>query len=228
MMSDISVITIDGVSGSGKGTIAQLLAHKLGWHYLDSGAIYRSLGYLAYKEGVELDDEQALADLATSMLITQEINEKGDLCKVFVNNQDVSCKIRAEKAGTAASKVSAFAKVREQVNIIKRSFRQEPGLITDGRDMGSIVFPDAAVKFYLDASASERAKRRHKQLQNRGIDVKFSDLLHELEARDARDKQRNVAPLVVPENAIVIDTSLMSIDEVLETVVAIVRKELAI
>lgn len=208
-MNNIIIITIDGPSGSGKGTMASLLAKALGYPCLDSGAIYRLHAYEALKQSIPLDDEEQLAALANRL----EYREAGD-------------EIRTETIGKAASQASVFPSVRQALLDRQRQFAQAPGLVTDGRDMGSVVFPHAQLKFYLDASVEERAKRRYQQLQARSIDVTFANLLEEMAARDRQDKTRAISPLVVPEGAIVVHTDGLTIDEVFHRMMAAVADRL--
>lgn len=219
-MPDIPVITIDGPSGSGKGTVAQRLAHELGWHYLDSGAIYRVLALAALQHGLPLDDEQALAELAKALDLVFELT--ADDLTVRLEGRDVSLAIRSEEAGNAASKVAALPQVREALLQRQRDFQKAPGLVTDGRDMGTVVFPQAPFKVYLTASAEERALRRHKQLKEKGIDSNLSDLTKEIAERDVRDSQRTVAPLRPADDALVIDSTELNIQSVLDEVRALV------
>lgn len=209
------VMTIDGPSGAGKGTLCQLLAEKLGWHLLDSGAIYRVLSLAALHHDVALDSEASLVPLAANLDV-----------KVILEGEDVSRTIRTEEVGNAASKIAAFPRVREALLRRQRAFRQAPGLIADGRDMGTVVFPEAEVKIFLDASAEERAQRRYKQLQDKGFDVNFERLLTEIRERDDRDRNRATAPLKPAEDALVVDSTAMTIDEVLATVLAYAEQQL--
>lgn len=212
------VITIDGPSGSGKGTIAALAAQRLGWHVLDSGALYRLAGLGAERAGIDPADVERLAEYARSM--PAEFRD----CGVFLNGEDVSATIRTEQAGNAASRVAAIPAVREALLEWQRRCARAPGLVADGRDMGSVVFPDAAVKIFLDASPEERAQRRYKQLKGKGFDVRFSDLVAELRERDERDRNRSVAPLKAPAAALEVESSNLTIQEVLEKVFAEVRR----
>lgn len=219
-MSDIPVLTIDGPSGSGKGTLAQQMAEKLGWHYLDSGAIYRVLAQAALKHQIDLTDETALASIA-GQLDVQFVLKDGQL-QVILEGEDVSLLIRSEQAGNAASKVAAFPAVRSALLQRQRDFCQPPGLVTDGRDMGTVVFPDAPYKVFLTASAEVRAERRYKQLKEKGIDSNLSDLVAEISERDERDMQREVAPLRPADDAVILDSTQLGIEAVLEKVSALI------
>ena len=219
-MSDIPVLTIDGPSGSGKGTLAQQMAEKLGWHYLDSGAIYRVLAQAALKHQIDLTDETALASIA-GQLDVQFVLKDGQL-QVVLEDEDVSLLIRSELAGNAASKVAAFPAVRSALLQRQRDFCQPPGLVTDGRDMGTVVFPDAPYKVFLTASAKVRAERRYKQLKEKGIDSNLSDLVAEISERDERDTQREVAPLRPADDAVILDSTQLGIEAVLEKVSALI------
>ncbi len=214
----VPVVTIDGPSGTGKGTIAGGLARRLGWHVLDSGALYRTLGLAAVRRGVDLDDGAALAALAGSV----EVGFAGE--RVLLDGEDVSTLIRDERAGDAASRVAVHGSVRAALLGWQRNAVRAPGLVADGRDMGSNVFPSAPVKIYLDASADERARRRHKQLKAKGMDANLPDLVTELRERDERDRNRAESPLRIPDGAVFIDTTALSIDEVLDRVVQTVRR----
>ena len=219
-MSDIPVLTIDGPSGSGKGTLAQQMAEKLGWHYLDSGAIYRVLAQAALKHQIDLTDETALASIA-AQLDVQFVLKDGQL-QVVLEDEDVSLLIRSEQAGNAASKVAAFPAVRSALLQRQRDFCQPPGLVTDGRDMGTVVFPDAPYKVFLTASAEVRAERRYKQLKEKGIDSNLSDLVAEISERDDRDMKREVAPLRPADDAVILDSTQLGIEAVLEKVSALI------
>jgi len=218
-MPNIPVLTVDGPSGSGKGTIAQLMAKKLGWHYLDSGAIYRVLAQAAIKHHVDLADEAKLAEMAKDLDLVFSLDD-GNLI-VLLEGEDVSLLIRSEKAGNAASKVAALPLVRAALLNRQRDFRALPGLVTDGRDMGTVVFPDARHKVYLTASARVRAERRYKQLKEKGIESNISALEAEISERDDRDSQRDVAPLRPADDAIELDSTSMGIDAVFEHVSAL-------
>ncbi|NVD07075.1 (d)CMP kinase [Vibrio sp. JPW-9-11-11] len=224
MSSHTPVVTVDGPSGAGKGTLCMLLAKKLGFHLLDSGAIYRVLALAAIHHGVDLESEDALVPLATHLDV--QFIAEGDLVKVILEGEDVSGELRKEETGMAASKVAALPRVREALLRRQRAFAEGRGLVADGRDMGTIVFPQAEAKIFLDASAEERANRRLKQLQGKGLDVKFDDLLSEIQERDDRDRNRPVAPLRPAEDALLLDSTTMSIDEVVEKALQYIESKL--
>lgn len=225
MPSQSPVITVDGPSGAGKGTLCMLLADKLGFHLLDSGAIYRVLALAAIHHGVDTESEDALVPLATHLDV--QFIAEGDLVKVILEGEDVSGELRKEETGMAASKVAALPRVREALLRRQRAFSAAPGLVADGRDMGTIVFPEAEAKIFLDASAEERATRRLKQLQQKGLDVKFDDLLSEIQERDDRDRNRPVAPLRPAEDALVLDSTSMNIEQVVEKALHYIESKLA-
>lgn len=214
MSTHIPVIAIDGPSASGKGTVAALVARALGFHYLDSGALYRLTALAAQRRGVALDDEAALARLARNL----DVRFEGD--KIWLEGEQVSDELRTEKIGTGASRVAALPAVRAALLERQRAFRQAPGLVTDGRDMGSVVFPDATIKIFLTASAEERAQRRYKQLMEKGFDANLANLLEELRERDARDAMRSVAPLRQSADATLLETTHLSIDQAVARVLA--------
>ena len=219
-----NIITIDGPSGSGKGTICQMLASKLNWHLLDSGALYRVLGVAAQRYGISVDEQSKLAKLARNMDISFQINQKSGEVEPYFENENLAAVVRTDEAGQAASKVAALPAVREALLERQRSYYQSPGLIADGRDMGTIVFPDAPVKIFLTASAECRAERRYKQLKNKGVSANMRALLDSIIARDERDQTRSVAPLVAAEGAFVIDSSALTISDVLAQVIEFARK----
>jgi cytidylate kinase len=215
------VITVDGPSGSGKGTVCRLLADKLGWDVLDSGAIYRVLSLAALHHQIALDNEEALVPLAANLDVQFLIDSQTNAGKVILEGEDVTTTIRNEEVGAAASKVAALPRVREALLRRQRAFRTENGLIADGRDMGTVVFPDAPLKIYLTASAQERARRRFVELNERGLDVTLSGLLEDIQARDDRDMNRAVAPLVPAEDAIELDTSELNAQQVFDKVITL-------
>ena len=225
MSSQTPVVTVDGPSGAGKGTLCMLLANKLGFHLLDSGAIYRVLALAAIHHGVDTESEDALVPLATHLDV--QFIAEGDLVKVILEGEDVSGELRKEETGMAASKVAALPRVREALLRRQRAFETAPGLVADGRDMGTVVFTGAQAKIFLDASAEERANRRLKQLQDKGLDVRFADLLSEIQERDDRDRNRPVAPLRPAEDALVLDSTSMTIDEVVEKALQYIESKLA-
>ncbi|MGF1710326.1 (d)CMP kinase [Vibrio kagoshimensis] len=225
MPSQSPVITVDGPSGAGKGTLCMLLADKLGFHLLDSGAIYRVLALAAIHHGLDTESEDVLVPLATHLDV--QFIAEGDLVKVILEGEDVSGELRKEETGMAASKVAALPRVREALLRRQRAFNAAPGLVADGRDMGTVVFPEAEAKIFLDASAEERASRRLKQLQQKGLDVRFDDLLSEIQERDDRDRNRPVAPLRPAEDALVLDSTSMNIEQVVEKALHYIESKLA-
>ena len=226
MTNNIPVIAVDGPSGVGKGTLCQALANHFNWHLLDSGAIYRVLALSALQQNIALDDTKQLATLALGLPLTFDSNS--DDVKVLLDGVDVSRDIRTEETGGAASKVASINEVRVALLQRQRDFRQLPGLVADGRDMGTVVFTDAPVKIFLDASAQSRAERRMKQLQDKQIHAKFGEILQEITARDERDRNRAVAPLKPAVDALIIDTTSLSIQDVFNQSIMYIKEKLAL
>lgn len=204
--SAVPVITIDGPSGSGKGTISQYLAEKLGWHHLDSGALYRLLAYAALEQALPLDDAAALVQLAARLSESYQL-PTAENPAIMLDGVDVGQALRTEKCAEAASKTAALPAVREALLAWQRHYRQPPGLIADGRDMGTVVFPDATLKLFLTARPEVRAMRRYNQLKNKGIIVNLQELVGEVEARDQRDSSRKASPLMPAGDAVILDNS---------------------
>lgn len=219
MTAEVPVLTIDGPSGSGKGTVSRLVAARLGWHYLDSGALYRAIGVAAGWANLDLGDAAALVRFTFDTAIG--FAERDGELRVLVNGHDATDELRTETAGAAASAIAAIPEVRSALKERQRAFRQAPGLVADGRDMGTVIFPDARWKVFLTASAEERAERRYKQLKDKGVSVTMDGLLREILARDARDANRAVAPLRPAEDAVRIDTTGLGIGEVVTQVLAL-------
>ncbi len=222
---DAPVLCIDGPSGSGKGTITQLVAKALGWTILDSGALYRLTAISGLRNGVDFSNEAALAALASALDCEFKASRDGEPVKVFLDGEDVTSELRLETTGNNASKVAVLPMVRDALLQRQRDFQQLPGLVADGRDMGTVVFPDAPFKIFLTASAQARAERRFQQLKAQGEDVRIATLLQEIEARDARDMNREAAPLKAADDAITIDTTEFSIEQVLEKVLSLVNPQ---
>ncbi len=220
-MMQVPIITVDGPSGSGKGTISQRVAERLGWHFLDSGAIYRVLGLMASRAGIGGEDVDKLVEMAKNMPLSFD----GE--RVMLNQEEVSDDIRTESAGNRASKVAAIPQVREALLTWQRNYARPPGLVADGRDMGTVVFPQAQVKIFLTASPEERAKRRYKQLKGKGLGVNLAGLIEEIRERDERDSQRAVAPLRASASALQLDSTNLTIDEVYAQVMQKVHETFA-
>lgn len=218
MSAAVPVIAIDGPSASGKGTVAQAVAQQLGFHFLDSGALYRVLGFAARRDGIALDDEAALAALA------QRLDPRFDAGEIWLDGALVSEQVRSEQAGRDASVVAALPAVRAALLATQRAFRRPPGLVADGRDMGSVVFPDARLKVFLTASAEERARRRYNQLIEKGLSANLAVILQDIVERDARDASRAVAPLRQCADASLLDTTTLTIGEAVAEVIARYRQ----
>jgi len=225
MIEQIPVITIDGPSGAGKGTAARLVAEQLGWHLLDSGAIYRVLAVATLHHQLSIEEEEPLIPIAAHLDVQFEITSEGE-GKVILEGEDVSKSIRTEEVGAIASKIAAFPRVREALLRRQRAFKVAPGLVADGRDMGTVVFVDAPVKVFLTASAEERAQRRFNQLKENGFDVKIGRLLDDIRQRDERDQTRTVAPLIPAEGALLVDSTDLSIDEVVAEILTFANGKL--
>ncbi len=223
MSTEIPVVAIDGPSGAGKGTVAQCVADELGYSLLDSGALYRLSALTVIANGIDTADHQAVADIAAKMDIHFE-SVPGQGVRTWLGGADVSLSLRNEQTASIASQVAAIPELRCQLLEVQRNFRQLPGLVADGRDMGTVVFPDATVKIFLTASAQTRAERRFAQLLEKGVDVTLGSLLNEISERDARDSSRAVAPLKPAKDSIVLDSTSLTIDEVCQQVLKIVKK----
>lgn len=218
----VTVIAIDGPSGSGKGSIALMVARRLGFHVLDSGALYRLLALQAIGQGIAADDEAALAAVAADLPASFEEGAPGEPARVLLAGRDVGDRIREEDVGQFASRIAAFPAVRSALLDRQRAFAGTPGLVADGRDMGTVVFPAAPLKIFLDADVEERARRREKQLLGQGVSANFARLVDELRARDDRDRNRPVAPLRPAADAVVIDSTHLGREEVFQQVMALV------
>ena len=220
----VPVLALDGPSGSGKGTVGQILAQRLGWHFLDSGALYRTLGVAAERARVDLEDKPGLARLARDMNLRFVPRSGGDTVDVVLDGVDVGGRLRTEESGRRASILAAIPEVRQALLQKQHSFRQPPGLVADGRDMGSTVFADAILKIYLTASPEVRAERRYKQLKEKGFDANLQRLLDEIRERDARDAGREASPLKPAENAYILDTSQLDISGVVERIYGLLQE----
>lgn len=217
---NIPVLTIDGPSGAGKGTVSRAVAKRLGWHYLDSGAIYRSLAVAALAQQIELTNSAAVVAVAQSMCLEFVCQQE---LQVRLNGIEITTQLPSETTGNAASLIAAYPAVRAVLLQKQKDFKQAPGLVADGRDMGTVVFPEARYKVYLTASSKERAKRRYKQLIKKGISANLEQITQEIDARDKRDSERAIAPLVAACDALTIDSSDFSIEQVIELVLNLIH-----
>jgi cytidylate kinase len=217
------VLAIDGPSGSGKGTVSRRVAAELGWHLLDSGALYRLVGLAGSRAGLDPADAPGHALAAARMQVRFGATPAGEE-QVFLDGGDVTAEIRSERAGGLASRVAAYPEVRAALVDLQRGFARPPGLVADGRDMGSVIFPGAELKIFLTASAEERARRRHKQLKDKGLDVSLAALSREIAERDQRDATRAVAPLRATADAVLLDSTSLGVDEVVARVLALARE----
>lgn len=224
MTEKISVVAIDGPSGSGKGTLSQLLAKHLGFHLLDSGALYRLTALASLQKNIDLENIDAIADVALNLQIRFDVS--GDKTKIFLEEKNVTDAIRVETISMAASKVAAYQPVRSALLSRQRAFAAAPGLIADGRDMGTVVLPDAPVKLFLTASAEARAERRYKQLIEKGETVDKKILVKEIQERDERDTKRSVSPLVPARDAVIVDSTHMNIEQVFDFMLNEIKKKL--
>ena len=222
MAERVPVIAIDGPSGSGKGTVARRVAATLGWHLLDSGAVYRVTAVAAARHGIALDDERALADLAAALPITFTEDAAGDET-IRLDGDDITREVRSEATGERASQIASLPTVRRALLSLQRGFRRAPGLVADGRDMGTVVFPDTPYKVFLTASAEARAERRYKQLKEKGFDVSLASLFGDISKRDARDAARAVAPLRPAADAIELDSTALDVASVVQRVLELVQ-----
>ncbi len=225
-MSEVPIITVDGPSGTGKGTICSYLTDWLQWNFLDSGALYRVLALAAQKHGIDNKDEVALANLAENLNVEFKVAGAGSLVDVVLDGEVVTDEIRTEEAGNAASLVAPIVAVRKALLSRQKAFHKAPGLIADGRDMGTVVFPQAELKIFLIASAEERAKRRLKQLKEKGISANLRDLSADIAERDERDSTRAASPLKPAEDAVIVDTSTLGIDAVVEKISDLVKQRI--
>jgi len=219
----IPVLTLDGPSGVGKGTVASIIAQKLDWHLLDSGAIYRAFAIVASNNDIKIDDIDGLLKLANNFDISFKLNSNHEPLNVYLNNVEVSSELRTEKTAALASQFAKIESLRKTLLVKQRQFKKLPGLVADGRDMGTVVFPDASFKVFLTAEVEERAKRRLKQLQETGITGNISHTLEEVQKRDERDVNRQHSPLKPAKDALVIDTTNLSINEVITKVMALIK-----
>jgi cytidylate kinase len=223
-VSNINLVTVDGPSGSGKGTVCHIIAARLKWNLLDSGALYRILAFAALQKKIRLDDKKSLANLALNLDVSFQSNGIG--VDTLLAGENVGDKLRTETVAQAASQIAAVQHVRDALLTRQKAFYKEPGLIADGRDMGTVVFPDAPVKIFLDASAEQRASRRFNQLQSKGFNVSLAQILSEIKERDFRDRNRTVAPLKPAEDALVIDSTSLTVVQVVDQIFELMKLKL--
>ncbi len=222
----VPVLALDGPSGSGKGTVGQYLAERLGWHFLDSGALYRALAVAAQRRGVDPNDPAALAALAAALDVRFEPQGGGEPVRVYLDGEEAGAQLRTEEAGRLASRIAALSAVREALLATQRAFRRPPGLVADGRDIGTTVFPDAILKVYLTARPEIRAERRYKQLKAKGLDANLPRLLEEIRRRDEQDAARAASPLKPAQDAIILDSSSLSVAQVVDYIYGLVKERL--
>ncbi|MDT8408638.1 MAG: (d)CMP kinase [Wenzhouxiangellaceae bacterium] len=226
MSDSVPVLAIDGPSGAGKGAVSAILARRLGWHVLDSGAVYRAVALAALDRGIEADDHAALIELSRRLPLEFRAGEDG--IEIEVDGRNVGDRLRSEQVSIMASRVASVPALRSALLELQRSQRKPPGLVADGRDMGTIVFPDAELKVFLEASVEERAKRRYKQLKGKGENVILSRLFRDMQARDRRDRERAVAPTVPASDAVAVDSTCLSLDQVVECIVELARQRFGV
>ncbi len=219
-MNTIPVLTIDGPSGAGKGTVSRAIARELGWHYLDSGSIYRALAYSVISHSIELTDVSSIAELAMNLNLTFVANDE---LQIYLDQIEITQQLISENTANAASIIAAYPQIRQMLLQKQRDFKQSPGLVADGRDMGTVVFPQACYKVFLTASVAERANRRYKQLIKKGINANLDRITHEIELRDRRDRERDIAPLMQADQAVYLDSSNLPIAAVIEAVLKLIR-----
>ncbi|PKL95722.1 MAG: cytidylate kinase [Gammaproteobacteria bacterium HGW-Gammaproteobacteria-8] len=221
-MSNVSVLAIDGPSGAGKGAVSAALARRLGWNVLDSGAVYRAVALASLERGIDADNEAALVELAQDLPLSFEPDDDG--IEAVLAGRRIGSLLRSEEVSVRASRVAAIPTLRNALLGLQRAARCPPGLVADGRDMGTVVFPDAALKIFLDASVEERANRRYKQLKTKGESVRLSRLFRDMQERDRRDRERAVAPTVPAADAVIVDSTHLSLEQVIERIAALARQ----
>ena len=229
MSNAIPIITVDGPGGAGKGTVSLLVANELKWNLLDSGAIYRSLAYYAVQKEIDLQNEDALENFALNLPVKfVKANLDSPYQDIYLDDEMITTEIRTEEYGKISSKIAKLPKIREALLTAQRNFAQLPGLVADGRDMGTVVFPEAKIKFFLEASIEERAKRRYMQLKADGLDVNLATIIEEVSLRDKQDRERVASPMKPAEGAIIVDTTNIGIEEVFATLMDEIKKVFAV